>query len=166
MRFWSHFGSKRVTRRVPFGHHFRPKGAKRGVPPMPGNAGERPAADLGAIWCRKRSKVTFSSIWARFWSILEGSWKDFEQVWMIFLWFVMDCWCDFWVNSSIKFFPEAQPEGSRYLLILGVWGRGWWSCNRGVCEAIWQGPFFGRFSRWTPQLHFGWIWGWNWLCLA
>ena len=30
------------------------------------NSGERPGADLGAIWRRKRSKDAFLSIWGRF----------------------------------------------------------------------------------------------------
>ena len=36
--------------------------------------GERPRADLCAIWRRKRSKDAFVLIWLRFWSVLEGFW--------------------------------------------------------------------------------------------
>ena len=47
------------------------------------NSGKRPGADLGAKWRRKRSKVVFSSIWARFLSICDGFWTIFNELLML-----------------------------------------------------------------------------------
>ena len=38
--------------------------------------GTAPGTDLGTIWCRKRSKNEFVSIWIRFWLILEAFPRD------------------------------------------------------------------------------------------
>ena len=61
----------------PFERHFRPKGAKRSSTP---NAGERPGADLGAIWRRKRSKDAFSLIWVSFLVDFGRVWDHFGRI--------------------------------------------------------------------------------------
>ena len=51
------------SKNYPLEWHFPPKN----VPGCTGKSREeRPGADLGAIWCRIRSKDAFSSIWGRF----------------------------------------------------------------------------------------------------
>ena len=68
------FGIPAGVQTGPLERHFRPKRlpvcTSKSYP-------ERPGTDLGTIWCRKRSKDSFLSIWGRFWLILEGFWKDF-----------------------------------------------------------------------------------------
>ena len=78
--FWIQGGSKNRSPE----RHFRPKGLQK---PSTPNRGERPGADLVAIWRRKRSKDAFLLIWACFWLILEGFWtncgwilKDFPPI--------------------------------------------------------------------------------------
>ena len=73
VRFGSHFGNKGVAQNDPWKTTFRPKDGPKGYP---ANDPERPGADLGAIWRRKRSKDVFFSIGDRFWLFLEGFWTN------------------------------------------------------------------------------------------
>ena len=77
-RFWVPAGSKMA----PWSAIFGQKGAK--IKGYLANGTKRPGADLGAIWRRKRSKDPFLTIWGRFWSILEGFWKESGPFWIDF----------------------------------------------------------------------------------
>ena len=80
----------------PLERHFHSKiRLLRGLP----SYGERPRADLGATWRRKRSKDASSSIWSRFWSMLERLWTNFEGFSMI----LHGLWQDFCQNSFLYF---------------------------------------------------------------
>ena len=67
------FGTPLGPTMVPWNAIFDQKGAKRRTPPT---EGERPGADLGAIWRTKKSNDAFVSVWRRFWLILEGFWTN------------------------------------------------------------------------------------------
>ena len=71
--YWIQGGSKNRSPE----RHFRPKRLQK---PSPPNNGERPGADLVAIWRRKRSKDAFLSIWLCFLLILEGFWTNFGWI--------------------------------------------------------------------------------------
>ena len=76
-RFFLQFGSIWGAKLGPCWRHFRPKGLQK---PSTPNDGERPGADLVAIWRRKRSKDAFLSIWACFLLILEGFLTNFGWI--------------------------------------------------------------------------------------
>ena len=72
-------------------------------------SGEHHVADLGAIWRRKRSKETFSLIWIRSWSILEGIWIVLEGFSMIDHGLLMRFLKEL-SNSSIKFLKHVPSN--------------------------------------------------------
>ena len=65
----------RGSKNPPLERHFQPKRLQMSSTPI---YGDRPGADLGAIWRRKRSKDAFPSIWG-------SDWKYFESIWDGFL---------------------------------------------------------------------------------
>ena len=78
---FSGFRAPAGRQNYPLEWHFPPKN----VPGCTGKSREeRPGADLGAIWCRIRSKDTFSSIWGRF--LIDFGrifWTIFGACWML-----------------------------------------------------------------------------------
>ena len=61
----------------PLERHFPPKNLKKRAAP---NAGERPGADLGATWRRKRPKMIQESIFDGFWSYFGSFWLHFWSI--------------------------------------------------------------------------------------